>query len=226
MEINNPQDLAKIIDHTNLKPDATEESIKLLCDEAIEYGFGAVCINPSYVESAKEYLGTHDVHICTVIGFPLGATLSEVKSLEAKKAIELGATEIDMVINIGALKSGDLEKVRKDIEAVIDASHPKIVKVILETCFLTDEEIVKACEIAKAASADFVKTSTGFGTAGATVDHVTLMRKTVGQQLGVKASGGIRSYKDAKEIIKAGANRIGASSGVNIIKQMKGESRP
>ncbi len=213
--------LAKMIDHTNLKPDCTIDEIKNLCNEAKKYNFGAVCVNPCYVKNAKEFLKDSDVNICTVIGFPLGATTSEVKSIETQQAIKNGAEEIDMVLNIGAMKSGDLDLVKKDINAVVKVAKNKITKVILETCYLTDDEIVKACHIAKEVGANFVKTSTGFGTAGATEEHIKLMRNAVGKELGVKASGGIRDYQTAKKMIEAGANRIGASSSVKIIEEYK-----
>ncbi|WP_297510731.1 deoxyribose-phosphate aldolase [Thermococcus sp.] len=214
-------DIAKYIDHTNLKPYATKDDIIRLCDEAIKYGFYAVCVNPYRVKLAKEYLHERkaDVKVASVIGFPLGATPTEVKVFEAKKALEDGADELDMVINIGALKDGDYDYVEKDIEEVVKVAHEKgaKVKVIIETCYLTEEEKVKACELAKEAGADFVKTSTGFGTGGATVEDVRLMRKVVGPDMGVKAAGGIRTYEQALAMIKAGANRIGTSSGVRIV---------
>jgi len=213
--------LAEMIDHTNLKPESTLNDIKKLCEEAKKNSFGAVCINPSYVKSAKEYLKGSPVKVCTVIGFPLGATPSEVKAFETEKVIKDGAVEVDMVLNIGAMKSGEIDLVKKDIEAVVIAAKKNLTKVILETCFLTDNEIIKACEIAKEARADFVKTSTGFGPSGASEHHVQLMRKTVGQQMGVKASGGIRDYKAAKAMIDAGATRIGASSGIKILEEFK-----
>ncbi|MHA1284764.1 MAG: deoxyribose-phosphate aldolase [Promethearchaeota archaeon] len=217
----NIEDLARIIDHTNLKPDATEEDIKKLCNEAIKYKFGAVCVNPSYVELAAKILKDKDVKVCTVIGFPLGATISEVKAFEAQKSIELGASEIDMVINIGALKSGNYDLVKNDIKAVIESSKNALTKVILETCYLTEDEIKKACIIAKDSGANFVKTSTGFGSAGATIEHVRLMRSIVGNDMGVKASGGIRTYEFAEKLIIAGASRIGASSSIAIIEGFK-----
>ncbi|MGT2799245.1 deoxyribose-phosphate aldolase [Streptococcus marmotae] len=212
--------LNKYIDHTLLKPNATKEQILAIIDEAKEYDFASVCVNPTWVAlSAKELQGT-DVKVCTVIGFPLGANTSAVKAVETKDAIANGADEIDMVINVGALKSQDYEAVLADIQAVVEASGDKLVKVIIETCLLTDEEKVKACQLSQEAGADFVKTSTGFSTGGATIEDVALMRKTVGPDMGVKASGGARSYEDAKAFIEAGATRIGASSGVAI---MKGE---
>jgi len=214
-------DIAKYIDHTNLKPYATREDIIKLCDEAIQYGFYAVCVNPYRVKLAKDYLKEKkaDVKVASVIGFPLGATPTEIKVAEAKKALEDGADELDMVINIGALKDKDYDYVRNDIAEVVKVAHEKgaKVKVIIETCYLTEEEKVKACELAKEAGADFVKTSTGFGTGGATVEDVRLMRKVVGPEMGVKAAGGIRTYEQALAMIEAGANRIGASSGVKIV---------
>ena len=215
------ENIARKIDHTNLKADSTIEDIKKLCEEAKEYNFGAVCVNPSYVKLARNSLGNSEVKVCTVVGFPLGATPPEVKAFETKQAIKDGAEEIDMVINIGALRSGDYELIRKDIHEVVKASDDKLTKVILETCYLTDDEIVKACEIAKEVGADFVKTSTGCGTAGATVEHIKLMRKTVGPSMGIKASGGIRDYESAKAMIEAGATRIGASSSINILEEAK-----
>jgi deoxyribose-phosphate aldolase len=209
---------ARMIDHTLLKPEATKEQIVKLAEEAKTYHFASVCVNPTWVKTAYEILKDTDVKVCTVIGFPLGATTPEVKAFETKNAIENGASEVDMVINIGALKSGDDELVEKDIRAVVEAAKGKaLVKVIIETCLLTDEEKVRACELAVKAGADFVKTSTGFSTGGATVEDVALMRKTVGPNVGVKASGGIRSADDLLAMEKAGANRIGASAGVQII---------
>lgn len=213
--------LNKYIDHTLLKPEATKEQIEKIIEEAKEYDFASVCVNPTWVKLATEELSGSDVKVCTVIGFPLGATTPEVKAFETKNAIENGADEIDMVINIGALKSGNLDLLEKDIQAVVEASGEKLVKVIIETCLLTDQEKVLACQISQKAGADFVKTSTGFSTGGATVEDVALMRQTVGPDMGVKASGGARSYDDAQAFIKAGATRIGASSGVAI---MKGET--
>jgi deoxyribose-phosphate aldolase len=209
---------ARMIDHTLLKPEATKEQIVKLAEEAKTYHFASVCVNPTWVKTAYEILKDTDVKVCTVIGFPLGATTPEVKAFETKNAIENGASEVDMVINIGALKSGDDELVEKDIRAVVEAAKGKaLVKVIIETCLLTDEEKVRACQLAVKAGADFVKTSTGFSTGGATVEDVALMRKTVGPNVGVKASGGVRSADDLLAMEKAGANRIGASAGVQII---------
>lgn len=212
--------LNKYIDHTLLKPDANKEQIKKIIEEAKEYDFASVCVNPTWVKFASEQLNDSDVKVCTVIGFPLGATTPEVKAFETKDAISNGADEIDMVINIGALKSGNLELLEQDIRAVVEASGEHLVKVIIETCLLTDQEKVQACQISQKAGADYVKTSTGFSTGGATVADVALMRKTVGPDMGVKASGGARSYEDAQAFIEAGSTRIGASSGVAI---MKGE---
>lgn len=191
--------------------------VKQLCTEAKEQQFCSVCILPSYVSYAGELLKDSGVRVCTVIGFPLGATETQVKAIETNVAIEQGADEIDMVLNIGALKSGFLAQVKSDIQAVVDAAQGKTVKVILETCLLTDDEIVQACEVCVASGAGFVKTSTGFSTGGATVEDVQLMRKTVGDELGVKASGGIKDYDTAKAMIDAGANRLGTSSGMQIV---------
>ena len=209
--------LNKYIDHTLLKPDASQEQIMNLIEEATEHDFASVCVNPTWVAFAAQALKGTDVKVCTVIGFPLGANTPEVKAFEAEDAIQNGADEIDMVINIGALKSQDYELVEKDIRAVVEAAKGTLVKVIIETCLLTEDEKVKSCQIAQKAGADFVKTSTGFSTGGATVTDVALMRKTVGPDMGVKASGGARSYEDALAFIKAGATRIGASSGVAIM---------
>lgn len=212
--------LARMIDHTLLKADATKAEIQKLVEEAKEYSFASVCVNPTWVKTAAELLKeTPEVKVCTVIGFPLGATPTEVKAFEAKNAIENGATEIDMVINIGALKDKQYEIVENDIKAVVEAAKGKaLTKVIIETSLLTNEEKEIACQLSVKAGADFVKTSTGFSTGGATVEDVALMRKVVGPNIGVKASGGVRSLEDAKAMIKAGANRIGASSGVAIMK--------
>jgi deoxyribose-phosphate aldolase len=210
--------IASIIDHTDLKPDTKEEDIKKLCGEADLNKFASVCINPCYVKTARECLKDSKVKVCTVIGFPLGANTTEVKSFEAKCAVKDGADEVDMVINIGRLKSKDYEYVKNDIKAVVDAVHGKaLVKVIIEACLLNDEEKVKACEAAKAANADFVKTSTGFSKWGAKANDVALMRKTVGDKMGVKAAGGIHTYEDAASMVEAGANRIGASASLRII---------
>lgn len=217
--------LSKYIDHTLLKPDATKEQVLKIIEEAKTYDFASVCINPTWVSLAKEELKGTDVKVCTVIGFPLGATTPSVKAFETKEAISNGADEIDMVINVGALKSDQLDIVKEDIAAVVAASGDKLVKVIIETCLLTDKEKIKACELAKEAGADFVKTSTGFSTGGATVHDVTLMRHIVGEEMGVKASGGVRSLKDAEAFIAAGANRLGASSGVAIMQGLTSDDQ-
>ncbi|RWZ60030.1 deoxyribose-phosphate aldolase [Halobacillus fulvus] len=219
------QNLAKMIDHTQLKPDTDKDKIVQICKEAKEYDFASVCVNPHWVQECYEWLKDTDVKVCTVIGFPLGATTKEVKAFETRQAIENGATEVDMVINIGELKSGNDDVVQADIEAVVrEAQGKAIVKVIIETSLLTEEEKVKASQLSKQAGADFVKTSTGFSGGGATVEDISLMRKTVGPELGVKASGGVRDYDGAKAMIEAGATRIGASSGIAIIKGEQGTS--
>ncbi|MGQ0540987.1 MAG: deoxyribose-phosphate aldolase [Blastocatellia bacterium] len=217
-------DWASLIDHTLLKPEASEADIKKLCDEAAQFGFASVCVNPGWVKKASEFLRGTSVPVCTVIGFPLGATLSDVKAYEARRAIFNGAREVDMVINVGALKSGDDCLVEDDIRAVADAAHENgvLCKVIIETALLTDEEKVRACLAAKNAGADFVKTSTGFAKGGATVDDVALMRRTVGSTLGVKASGGVKGIEDARAMFEAGATRIGASVGVKIAQEASG----
>jgi len=213
--------LAKLIDHTLLKPDATKDDITRLCKEAKKYGFWSVCVNPTYVSLATEILRGSDVKVCSVVGFPLGANVSEVKAFEAEKAISDGASEIDMVINIGGLKSHDYELVKRDICKVVERAKAlrkdTIVKVIIETGLLTEDEKVLACRLVKEAGADFVKTSTGLNSSGATIHDVKLLRKTVGPNFGVKASGGIKTCRNAIELVKAGANRIGTSSGVAII---------
>ncbi len=214
-----PLDMARYIDHTLLKPDATASDIDRLCREAEQYRFASVCINPTWVKRAAENLRGSSVPVCSVIGFPLGATTAEVKAMEARRALRDGAREVDMVLNIGALKSGDHDLVLKDIEKVVDAAHEvgALCKVILETALLTDEEKVIAASLSKKARADFVKTSTGFGPGGATVYDVALMRETVGPNMGVKASGGVRTAVDAEDMIAAGATRIGASAGIEIV---------
>ncbi|WP_426349162.1 deoxyribose-phosphate aldolase [Alloiococcus sp. CFN-8] len=220
----NKEKLAKMIDHTLLKADALEEQVKELCREAKEYNFASVCVNPGYVSLCAEELKNTDVKVCTVIGFPLGATTTEVKSFETKDAIEKGAQEVDMVINIGKLKDKDYLYVKNDIEEVVKAAKGKaLTKVIIETCLLTKEEKIKACELAKEAGADFVKTSTGFSTGGATLEDIKLMRETVGPDLGVKASGGVRSYQDAITMIEGGATRIGASASIAICEGLESE---
>ncbi|MDQ6787442.1 MAG: deoxyribose-phosphate aldolase [Acidobacteriota bacterium] len=217
-------DWASLIDHTLLKPEASESDIKKLCSEAVQYGFASVCVNPAWVKKAAEFLRGSDVPVCTVIGFPLGATISDVKAYETRRAIFNGAREVDMVINIGALKSGDDCTVEDDIRAVSEAAHENNVlcKVIIETALLTDEEKVRACLAAKNAGADFVKTSTGFAKGGATVADIALMRRVVGKDLGVKASGGVKGIEDAKAMVEAGATRIGASVGVKIAQEASG----
>ena len=213
-----PSDLPKYIDHTLLKPDAAPEQVDVLCDEAAKYHFYSVCVNSSWVERCVRRLGGSGVKTCAVVGFPLGAMDTRAKSFEARQAVASGAAEIDMVMNVGAMKSKDLKTVREDMLAVRRACRSGIVlKVIIETCLLTDEEKVLACQIAKDIGADFVKTSTGFSKSGATAADIALMRRTVGPKMGVKASGGVRTYNDAVTMIKAGATRIGASSSIAII---------
>ncbi len=213
-----PSDLARYIDHTLLKPEATEAQMNSLCDEAAEHHFYSVCVNSSWTEHCARRLGGTGVRVCAVVGFPLGAMDSRAKAFEARVAISNGAEEIDMVMNVGAMKAKDLKTVREDMLAVRRACRPGIIlKVILETCMLTDDEKVLACQIAKDIGADFVKTSTGFNKAGATIADVALMRKTVGPDMGVKAAGGVRSFKDAVEMIHAGATRLGTSSGVKLV---------
>lgn len=210
--------IAKMIDHTLLKADATKEQIITLCEEAKQYTFASVCVNPTWVKVASELLNGTEVKVCTVIGFPLGATTSATKAFETEDAIKNGATEVDMVINIGALKDKNYDLVKEDIKAVVDAAIGKALsKVIIETSLLTNEEKEIACKLAVEAGADFVKTSTGFSTGGATVEDISLMRKTVGPEIGVKASGGVRSSEDTEKMIAVGATRIGASSGVAIV---------
>ncbi len=212
--------LAKMIDSTNVKATATKGEIENLCKEAVQYGFGCAVVNPVYVKFAATLLEDSDVKVCSTIGFPFGVSLPEIKALEAVKAVEDGAEELDMVINLSALKSGDYDAVTRDIAAVLDVkrlSRAIIVKVIIETAYLTNEEKIIACKLVKEAGADFVKTSTGFFGKGATVEDVKLMRQTVGKEMGVKAAGGIRTYADAVAMIEAGANRIGTSAAVQII---------
>jgi deoxyribose-phosphate aldolase len=214
--------IAKYIDHTILKPEATVEDVKRLCREAKEYSFASVCVNGCYAKLVSTELAGSEVKTCVVVGFPLGAMTKEAKAFETSQAIENGASEIDMVINVGALKSKDYKFVKEDIEAVVNAAKGKaLVEVIIETCLLSDEEKVKACEIAKEAKADFVKTSTGFSSGGATKEDIALMRKTVGSDLGVKASGGVRDFKTAMDMINAGASRIGASASISIVSESK-----
>ncbi len=214
---------AKYIDHTNLKPTATKKDIANLCSEANYYHFKSVCVNPANVELAHELLKGSDVLVCTVIGFPLGSNTSEVKAFEVTKAIADGADEVDMVINIAALKEKNYDLVLNDIKAVVDAANGVLVKVIIETCYLNDEEKVMACKLAKEAGADYVKTSTGFGSDGAKVEDIKLMRETVGENMGVKASGGIRTKEDFIKMIEAGASRVGCSAGVKIMEELNND---
>lgn len=209
---------AKLIDHTLLKPDTKKEAIVTLCEEAKKHDFASVCVNPTWVETAAELLKGTDVKVCTVIGFPLGANTPETKAFETQDAIAKGAAEVDMVINIGALKDKNDELVERDVRAVVEAAKGKaLVKIIIETCLLTEEEKVRACELSVKAGVDFVKTSTGFSTGGATVEDVALMRKTVGPEMGVKASGGVRNGEDMDAMVEAGATRIGTSAGVALV---------
>jgi deoxyribose-phosphate aldolase len=223
-ETSSARDWASLIDHTLLKPEATDEDIRVLCEEAARYRFASVCVNPTWVRAAACNLRGSGVPVCTVIGFPLGATLADVKAYEARRAIFDGAREVDMVINVGALKSGDDCLVEHDIHSVVEVAHEYNVtcKVIIETALLTDDEKVRACQAAKNAGADFVKTSTGFSKGGATVADVALMRRTVGSDLGVKASGGVKGLDDARKMVEAGATRIGASVGVKIAQEAAG----
>lgn len=211
------QNIANMIDHTVLKAFSTREDVKKICAEAKEHGFFSVCINPTHIELAKKELEGSDVKVCTVIGFPLGANTSEVKAFETKDAISKGAHEVDMVINVGALKDKDYDLVYNDIKSVVEAANKEaLVKVIIETCYLTDEEKKIACELSVKAGADYVKTSTGFGTGGSTPEDIKLMRDVVGPNIGVKASGGVRTTEDAIKVIDAGASRIGASASISI----------
>jgi len=220
------KDWAGLIDHTLLKPEATDDDIRKLCEEASRYRFASVCVNPTWVRAAACNLSGTGIPVCTVIGFPLGATLADVKAYEARRAIFDGAREVDMVINIGALKSGDDCLVEHDIRSVVEVAHEydAICKVIIETALLTDDEKVRACLAAKKAGADFVKTSTGFSKGGATVADIALMRRTVGSELGVKASGGVKGLDDARKLVEAGATRIGASVGVKIAQEAAGNT--
>lgn len=215
--------IAKMIDHTALKADTTKAQIEKLCEEAKEYGFFSVCVNPTWVEASAYLLKGSDVKVCTVIGFPLGATTTETKVFETKDAIQKGAHEIDMVMNIGKLKAGDDDAVEQDIRSVVESANGKaLVKVIIETCLLTEEEKVRACKLSVKAGADYVKTSTGFSTGGATAEDIKLMRETVGPDIGVKASGGVRDRETVDRMVEAGATRIGASAGISIVKGEKG----
>src|SRR5438034_5195024 len=221
-----PAGVAAMIDHTLLKPDATREQIEQLCREAAQFGFATVCVNPVWVALAARLLSASQVGVCSVVGFPLGATTADVKGYETRRAIFDGAREIDMVINIGALKSGDLRTVERDIEAVTTSCRDcgALSKVIIEAALLSDDQKVTACTLAKAAGADYVKTSTGFGPGGATVADVALMRRIVGAEMGVKAAGGVRDFDSVKAMIAAGATRVGASAGVKIVQQARGET--
>jgi deoxyribose-phosphate aldolase len=221
-----PTAIAAMIDHTLLKPDATREEIEELCREAAQFGFATVCVNPAWVSLAARRLTGTSVGVCSVVGFPLGATTADVKGYETRRAIFDGAREIDMVINVGALKSGDLRSVERDIEAVVAPCRDcgALSKVIIEAALLTDDEKVTACTLAKAAGADYVKTSTGFGPGGATAADVALMRRVVGADMGVKAAGGVRDLDSLKAMVAAGATRVGASAGVRIVQQARGET--
>ena len=209
----------KMIDHTVLKADTPLETVKRICDEAMEYGFASVCINPCHVAYCADYLKDSDVNVCTVIGFPLGANTSATKAFETKDAIANGADEIDMVMNIGALKDKNYDLVRDDVKAVVEAASGTLVKVILETCLLTEEEIKKACELCVEAKADFVKTSTGFSTRGATIEDVKIMKAAVQGKAKVKAAGGVRTHEDMVKIVEAGADRIGTSAGCSLVEK-------
>lgn len=212
----------KMIDHTVLKADTPLETVKRICDEAMEYGFASVCINPCHVAYCADYLKDSDVNVCTVIGFPLGANTSAVKAFETKDAIANGADEIDMVMNIGALKDKNYDLVRDDIKAVVEAANGTLVKVILETCLLTEDEIKKACELCVEAKADYVKTSTGFSTRGATIEDVQIMKAAVQGKAKVKAAGGVRTHEDMVKIVEAGADRIGTSAGCSLVEKKVG----
>lgn len=217
------EEIARIIDHTLLKPDATPEQVRQVCEEAKTYQFASVVVNPVYARFVAQQMQGSNVKVCVVIGFPLGANLTQVKVYETEQALNDGATEVDMVINIGALKSKDNELVERDIAGVVQMAHSRkaLVKVIIETALLTEEEKVRACQIAQKAGAHFVKTSTGFSSGGATVEDITLMRRVVGPNIGVKASGGIKTLADAQSMIAAGATRLGASAGVKIVQEAK-----
>jgi len=221
-----PSSIAAMIDHTLLKPDATRQNMEELCREAAQFKFATVCVNPAWVAFCARRLADSGVGVCSVVGFPLGATTADVKGYETRRAIFDGAREIDMVINIGALKSGDLRTVQRDIEAVVAPSRDcdALSKVIIEAALLTDDEKVTACTLAKAAGADYVKTSTGFGPGGATPEDVALMRRAVGSEMGIKAAGGVRDLESLKAMVAAGATRVGASAGVKIVQQARGEA--
>jgi deoxyribose-phosphate aldolase len=220
-----PREISRMIDHTLLKPEATRAQIVALCAEAREHGFATVCVNPTWVRLCAELLRGFETRVCAVVGFPLGATTPEVKAYEAARCLEDGAAELDMVMNVGALKSGDHGHVERDVAGVVAAGRRggAIVKVIIEAALLSDDEKVKACVVARAACADFVKTSTGFGPGGATVADIALMRRVVGPEMGVKAAGGVRDLKSAQAMIEAGADRIGASVGVRIVQESRGQ---
>lgn len=217
-----PENLAQYIDHTLLKPDATRSQVATICDEAIQFGFFSVCVNPVHVKMVAEKLAGSSVRVCSVVGFPLGAHTSFMKAMETQKAVEDGADEIDMVLHIGAIKEGLVHYVEQDIRKVVEAAAGKTVKVIIETCLLNEKEIVEACLLAKKAGAHFVKTSTGFAEGGATASDVALMKRTVGGDMQVKASGGIKTLADAETMIAAGADRIGASAGIAILREARG----
>lgn len=217
-----PENLAQYIDHTLLKPDATRSQVATICDEAIQFGFFSVCVNPVHVKMVAEKLAGSSVRVCSVVGFPLGAHTSFMKAMETQKAVEDGADEIDMVLHIGAIKEGLVHYVEQDIRKVVEAAAGKTVKVIIETCLLNEKEIVDACLLAKKAGAHFVKTSTGFAEGGATASDVALMKRTVGGDMQVKASGGIKTLADAETMIAAGADRIGASAGIAILREARG----
>jgi deoxyribose-phosphate aldolase len=221
-----PREIARLIDHTLLKPDATRAEVETLCREAAEFRFATVCVNPVWVQTASRLLQGSSVGVCAVVGFPLGATTPDVKAYETRRVVFDGAREVDMVINIGALKSGDLKTVERDIEGVADTCREggALSKVIIEAALLTDEEKITACTLAKAAGADYVKTSTGFARSGATVADVQLMRRVVGPDMGVKAAGGVRDLEGVKAMAAAGASRIGASAGVKIVRESRGEA--
>jgi deoxyribose-phosphate aldolase len=221
-----PRDIARAIDHTLLKAEATRAQIETLCAEARQHGFATVCVNPAWVPLCADLLRGSDTGVCTVVGFPLGATLPEVKAYEAARVVAAGAVEVDMVVNIGALKSGDYRLVARDVAGVVDASHRggAIVKVIIEAALLDDDEKVKACVLSQEGGADFVKTSTGFGPGGATAADVSLMRRVVGRDMGVKAAGGVKDLKSAQAMLEAGADRIGASVGVKIVQESQGKA--
>jgi len=221
-----PREIARLIDHTLLKPEATRAQIEVLCREARQHGFATVCVNPAWVRLSADLLRGSESRVCTVAGFPLGATVPEVKAFEAARCVADGACEVDMVMNVGALKSGDHRLVERDVRAVVEACRAggAVVKVIIEAALLTDDEKVRACVIAKVAGADFVKTSTGFGPGGATAADVALMRRVVGPAMGVKAAGGVRDLKSAQAMIAAGADRIGASVGVKIVQESRGQA--